>query len=573
MARGKDTTGRITVYRLKEKAELGTARVEGYERVAEGTESASGYRYALWFGDYGTYTPDWFPPFKGVAKTTPKVRQAGFVLLVNTSDATYSCTGGLGYHRLLECFRIEPRFGIAVAKKILAVPELRGLVQKDASGIVNNLDRVFRGTYNPEGDIDNLHRVLTTLRASFSKDSAKYAEIGSRIRAGDSLAANKARDFEGIFAFIRSVDDLWKSDEPGIAIPELEHISTKHEPDLLRKLKQELATMIRDGHTAPSPTPLPLFLDNIGMGYLPDRAIEYKVIRNRKATICASHTEVFDVLGGILEAYTGHADLLYSELEATNIRIKFDDSEGFQKKAKPVMHYICGDVVLDGEAYFVNNGLWFRANEDFIKKIDHELDQVKYVSPGELDLKDWTESGKTAERTYNLKHKKDGIVVLDCRLVKIDQESGPIEFCDLLHHGDDERICLVHVKNACGAALRALFAQGYVSAQLYSESDEFRDKVHSADVKGKDGLSDEERKVLAGLSEFGKPMFTVVYAIFDDTPSHAASTISPRTIGEALGKTITLFAKIDLLGRVQAIRAMGYHVAVTRIPPYPKKTS
>jgi len=127
MAQRTDTTSRITVYRLKDKQELSTVSISHCRKVAEGTEAQTAFEYALWFADFGEYTPNWYPPFKTITNTRPVAKQSGFVLLVNTPNATYGCTGGLGYHKLLECFKIEPRFGITLAKKVMAVVNLKGL--------------------------------------------------------------------------------------------------------------------------------------------------------------------------------------------------------------------------------------------------------------------------------------------------------------------------------------------------------------------------------------------------------------------------------------------------------------
>ena len=557
-----DTTGRMTVYRLKTQEVLDAASVDGYDKVAAGIEEQSQFQYTLWFGDFGLRTPDWFPPFNSIVEEAPKVKQAGFVLLVNTATATYACTGGLGYHKLLECFPIKPRFGIAVAKKVLAVHNLKGLVQKNASGIVNNLDRAFRGAYNPQGDIDNLHRVLTQLRATFSKNSNEYAQIGSSIRAGDSLVVNKTRDFAGIFAFIKSVDDLWNSDADGLAIPELEHINPKHQKALIARLDQTLAIAIRS-IAQPGPRP-DLFLNNVGMGYLPDRVVEYTVCYHRTRSTHATYEEVFDELAHILADAEAEEGELHAELEAINLRLKFDDD--YENAYKPMLQYICGDIVLDGEAYFISNGLWFKANADFIAKINAELDELLYLPPGDLLLQDWL--GGEDEDAFNTKHTANGFVLLDKHLVRVPQERGPIEFCDLLLENNGS-IKLIHVKHACGAELRALFAQGYVSAQLYSESQEFREKVHVSDIDMQDDLTAPQKTMLANLAGRPKRDLQVVYAIYDDSDGHQADTTNPAKVSKIFGSTITLFAKIDLLGRVQAIRSMGYSVALTRIPPYP----
>jgi uncharacterized protein (TIGR04141 family) len=565
MARRKDTTNRITVYRLKEKQDLATVSVSGFDKVAEGPEAQTAFEYILWFGDFSEYTPTWYPPFRKITSTAPVARQSGFVLLLNTSNATYGCTGGLGFHKLLECFKIEPRFGITLAKKVMAMVNLKGLVQKDASGIVNNLDRVFRGTYNPQGDIDNLHRVLTNIRASFQKGSEKYTEIGASIRAGDSLAANGAKDFSEIFSFIKRIDELWNDDDQGLSIPELEHINPRHEKPLIDKLNQVLACEILQCRTNDQEERPNLFLDNIGMGYLPDRVVQYTIIHHRNQHDFSTYQEVFQKLAEVLAECDGEDDLLYTTLESVRIKLTFDDD--FVNKPKPILQYICGDVVLNNEAYFINNGLWFKANANFIGRVNAELDEVLYLSPDKFSLQEWNSTED--ESAYNSKHAGSVLVVLDRHLIRIQQESGPIEFCDLLYHQEDNPVAIIHVKKATGAALRALFAQGYVSAQLYSESDEFRQKVHTAQVDGSDDLSQQDKNELAALAQRHKRDLRIVYAIYDNTPSHSLEDAKVETVTEALGAALTLFAKIDLLGRVQAVRSLGYDVAMTRIKPYP----
>ena len=128
---------------------------------------------------------------------------------------------------------------------------------------------------------------------------------------------------------------------------------------------------------------------------------------------------------------------------------------------------------------------------------------------------------------------------------------------------------LIHVKHAYGAALRALFAQGFVSAQLYSESIEFKDAVQNVRFTESTGLSDTAKNMLKRLADRQRREIKIVFAIFDDRPSHKVSQ-EAATTSEKLYGTLTTFAKVDLLGRVDSIRSKGYDVAVTRIKPYPQ---
>jgi uncharacterized protein (TIGR04141 family) len=157
---------------------------------------------------------------------------------------------------------------------------------------------------------------------------------------------------------------------------------------------------------------------------------------------------------------------------------------------------------------------------------------------------------------------------MDRQCVVIANEKGPIEFCDLLKVSSD-RILLIHVKPDTGAALRALFAQGFVSARLYAESESFRANIHQGNLKMTDGgLTTSQLSVLKSLEKRHRREMRIVLAIFDDTPSHTVQPGATMT-SEILKGALTTFAKVDLLDRATNIRAMGYDVALCRIKPYP----
>ncbi len=78
-------------------------------------------------------------------------------------------------------------------------------------------------------------------------------------------------------------------------------------------------------------------------------------------------------------------------------------------------------------------------------------------------------------------------------------------------------IYLIHVKHASGAALRSLFAQGFVSSKLYSDDDEFKNKVIQNDFSGPDESEHQILvNVLSELQNKHKRQIGIIYAIYDD---------------------------------------------------------
>lgn len=559
---------RITAYKLKTD-DLDNINFPGYELVKfdDFILSEKKLKYKLFFLKQFSQDADWFKVFSGIKLQINKIPQkmvSGYILVVQLNASFYALTGGVGHSHLKKNYEVEHRFGIDIAEKILSIPEIKGLVQKNTSGNITYLNRVFRGAYNPKGDVNNLKMVLSNVRGKISKDSDFYLSIGKSLNAGDALSVNGAKNLEEIMAFLAKIDDLFHAQGKKISIPQLEPIKKKHYPKLLGDLELQLIEHLCNYNRNNST----LFLDNDEIGYLPDRVVSYEVCFNRKTEQCDTYEEVFECVKTLL-----------SEMESSNEKVRainkiklnltFDDDTS---EKRDLLYFICGDVLYENEVYFINNKYWYKASEEFIERVNEEINNIEYISSDELNLLEWDTSkysGRMAEYNYNLAHKST-YVCLDHKLVKIPSERGGIEFCDLMSKSSNG-VHLLHVKKAHGAALRALFAQGFVSAKFYDEDDEFKKKVLASDLKreGED-LTAQEKNLLNSIKSVNKRNIKIIYSIFDDSPSHIVSTKSNDAL-ENLNGTLTAFAKVDLLDRVNTIRAMGYNVALTRIKPYPIK--
>jgi len=562
-----DIIQKLTVYKLTDVT-LNSVQVPKYKLVGNGTWKANDneFPYRLYFYKTAPQPAKWLPVFQPLnldiaADDCPKTMAAGFILVIQVGTSLYGITGGLGHIDLRKCVSIEYRFGIKLAQRILALPELRGLSQRDTSGIVNALDRVFRGLYNPCGDINNLKRVLTHVRGTLRKQNPLRATIGRSIQASDALTVNGSKTFQEIITFLVEVDYLFTHGHEQITIPQLEYVDKKRHGALLAELESQLVAILAkyDPDTTHS-----LFLDNADIGYLPDRVISYVLHYNRQKHKADTFEEVFERIQSLL-AGIPLADERCAAFRRMNLRVDFDDGNS---ETRSLSYFLCGDIAYNNNVYFLNNEQWYRASDEFIKTMTRELDNIECLDPAVIGLKEWDTSQFPEERDFNAAHKD--MLVLDRHLVKIADEKGGIEFCDLLKTSTDW-IYLVHVKHKTGAALRSLFAQGFVSAKLYAESEEFREKISTGAIgSNSSAITQEEKKMLHNLKKRQRREMRVVFAIFDDVKSHTVSN-GASTTSAVLKGTLSTFAKVDLLCRVTDMRAMGYNVVVSRIKPYPPK--
>ncbi len=563
----KDAINKLTVYKLKQ-AVLDSIEILSFKEVANGKwkMNQEKFHYRLFFHKSGPHTVGWLSVFQKSlkldlkSKDIPESMTSGFILIVQVKKSYYAVTGGVGHFHLRKHLTIEPRFGIDLAQRILSLPELRGLAQRDTSGIVNTMDRIFRGPYNPMGDINNLKRVLTHVRGTLQKTNTLQATVGRSIQASDALTVNGSKTFDDIIKFLIQVDTLWARGKVKLTIPQLEYINKRTNSALLHQLELQLVLML--SRYNPDETHS-LFLDNEDIGYLPDRVVRYELLHNRQKYEANTFVEVFEHVRDLISSLDTN-DEKVEAFHRMNLRVYFDDEN---TESRSLSYFICGDIQYNNDVYFLNHQLWYRASGEFLNIMNAELDNIECMDPSKLKLKEWDRSKYQEEKDFNAAHKN--LLVMDRNLVKVRDEKGGIEFCDLLGVLPDE-IQLIHVKRETGAALRALFAQGFVSARLYSESEEFRAKIHTGKLEYRnEALKKNDLGKLHDLKKRHRREMKVIFAIFDDTKSHAVDS-KATTTSEVLKGTLSTFAKVDLLDRVTTIRAMGYGVAVCRIKPYPK---
>jgi len=563
----KDAINKLTVYKLKQVV-LDSIEIPSFKEVGNGNwkMKQEKFRYCLFFHKNGPRTVGWLSVFQMALnlklnpKDIPETMTSGFILIVQVKKSFYAVTGGVGHFHLRKHLTIEPRFGIDLAQRILSLPELRGLAQRDTSGIVNTMDRIFRGPYNPIGDINNLKRVLTHVRGALQKTNTLQATVGRSIQASDALTVNGSKTFDDIIKFLIQVDDLWVRGKVKLTIPQLEYINKRANGALLEELELQLVLAL--SRYNPDATHS-LFLDNEDIGYLPDRVVRYELLYRRQKHEANTFVEVFEHVRNLISNLDTN-DKKVEAFHRMNLSVYFDDEN---TERRSLSYFICGDIQYNNNVYFLNHQLWYRASDEFLNIMNGELDNIECIDPSKLELKEWNTSKYQEEKDFNAAHKT--LLVMDRNLVKVTGEKGGIEFCDLFRVLSDG-IQLIHVKHETGAALRALFAQGFVSARLYSESEEFRAKIHNGKLEYRnEALKKSDLAKLHDLKKWHRHEMKVIFAIFDDTKSHAVDSKGTAT-SEVLKGTFSTFAKVDLLDRVTTIRAMGYGVAVCRIKPYPK---
>lgn len=228
----------------------------------------------------------------------------------------------------------------------------------------------------------------------------------------------------------------------------------------------------------------------------------------------------------------------FDRLKSQKLFVKYQSSPVFYKKWS-ILNCLVYETELDGKNYVLSAGSWYG--------VDKELSKVvkEYVS--RIDDADITLPlcrHKEVEGDYNLKAAKEaGMILLDCKNIKCEGASSPIEPCDLL---SAERQ-FIHVKKKHNSAsLSHLISQGRISAEAFMGDIKFRRELRK---KVKEQGGDES---LISLDEVRREDYEIVFAIIDssDKPLH---------------ESLPFFTLLNLKRTAEALINYGFKVSKYKI--------
>lgn len=220
-----------------------------------------------------------------------------------------------------------------------------------------------------------------------------------------------------------------------------------------------------------------------------------------------------------------------------------DDSERHSWNARRCLY---GELVLDGDAYCINSGKWYRVNNEFVNQVNQDYSSTSIST---IDFDDFTDDHKT-ENGYSVdfqeKHTND-YIVLDAQNFAYGGGHSKIELCDLL----SKRKELIHIKPYTGSStLSHLFNQAAVSAELVLSDSQFL------------SLANERINEISGSVDFtitDRRAIKVVFGIIHKSPTE----LPP----------IPFFSKVSLRYTKSRLQAFGFDVSIKTIKDVREKKS
>ncbi|AVX87033.1 sporadically distributed protein, TIGR04141 family [Pseudomonas koreensis] len=209
--------------------------------------------------------------------------------------------------------------------------------------------------------------------------------------------------------------------------------------------------------------------------------------------------------------------------------------EHHSNKSWSAYRCLYAEITYGSEQYILRNGIWYRVNQDFVKRIDNylsELTQYQYTLP--------TYNHEREDEYNNYVVANDpNYVLFDKKTIGLGGKNDKIEFCDILRNSRD----LIHVKYyRSSSTLSHLFSQGCVAAEAFVSDKEFRKRLNKK-------LPEEMKLADLDIRPESKK-FCVVYAI---------------AVNREIPKKLPFFSKVTLKNAFRTLRALDFEVNLARI--------
>jgi uncharacterized protein (TIGR04141 family) len=483
-----------------------------------GIDPASGLSGMLYIKPARAASPPWHDFLDAVAdQPLPEYRNqhVSAVMLLQHGGRTFALTFGFGRH-LLEPDSLEPDFGLHVAAGLVDPAEVSvidsRLVQ---TGRLQLRRQASRGATVRDIGLDAEREMLRALNGRVLDRS-----VGTRIGGADSLSLAGSMAVDGLVSRLELFRDTYERKVYRDRFPLLDRWRQVPDVRIRRELDADLVEAIarRDRRLELG---VPEIIDWRGAGFRFNREPEetrhpapelsaYLLTRSRPPTLAHLHDDRL-LLAGVDSDEIAGSWSVYAALEWESQR--------------------------EDRVFFLSEGRWFEIDADFLSRVDGRLGAIDHrgVTRPDFDPREW-------EQDYNerLAAFAPGRLMLDRRFAYFEDEAGQVEICDVFTAERD----LIHIKRDFEAeGLSHLFAQGAVSAELFSFSQPFRERTRALLVS---------KSELADQIPIGTPAarsFRVAFGIISDEP-------------DRVPLQLPVFSRVHLVQMADFIERQGFRLTV-----------
>lgn len=468
--------------------------------------------------------PPWWKSYFGIQKELYQVSKGALVFLP-AGQRCFALSFGHVFHNLKD-ESCEYDFGLRVTLNSVDPSELKstdvlepGMARRQRTQISVASDLTFF-------DLDHDSTVLKNLTG---KVKAEHEHLFKQATGSKNLRISSSVSPEELKQMCEKLLELYESDEYKKTFPDIQNIIPVRDPQTIEELNKKLIEALREGSED-------LYLA------IPD-IVDYT--DNTYATFSgAGKSYIYDDV--FLDRYYEYLESNNFERSAIDInklkkshKLLLTDEDGNPRETYSLFKCFIYSTSL-GEArketYHLNEGDWYKVDNDYIDKLNDYLDQLC----GNLGLPDFNHG---SEGDYN-----EAVAANDPRFLCLDKKNislpgqNSVEPCDL-YSVDNGSAVFHHIKRSTfSAKLSHLFNQGVASIELLKLENRPVDKLKS--IIEEIAAEDEKNRFKEPL-ELEEARFRVEYGIITHKDKEAKS------------ENLPLFSRIILRRVMKHMRIIG----------------
>lgn len=511
----------MTIYLAKEKNIDDKDIIKEMDNLTLVTVSLSGAQSAvLYIRKAQPHPPAWAGIFADHIdkKLIGNSSSPGAVLVIEIPKAKFLMTFGLGRH-LIKDIHIQRDYGLKVALNSIGEDKLRCIDKASHERTpLNSRTQASKGVDIFELALNTEVDLLTAITGS-----SKVEMFGAQITGRDALTLSVKDGLEGFCDILKETHTFYEKEDYKKCFGWVDNFRRIKDVALNEKLDSNLVNLLRND-SAPSNCWLsePEIIDW-------EITALYVLQKKRKRTVYYPELR----LNKLLEIIKAKNNAFTIDDFRKNPISLVDDNYNLLKSWS-AYNCLYAEISHNNCLYILQNGSWFNVENDFVKKVNSAISQID-VYGHILPIYDHGNEGAYNEAVSQ----QDGYIKMDNKNIAHGGGRSSIEYCDLVRNGKD----LIHVKRGTASSkLSHLFAQGEVSAELFSGDSEFRKKLNEK-------LPDELKVNV--IDRPNTPDYKIVYAIVDEKPGELS---------------LPFFSKVRLKNAHYHVNnLLGYQMAICKI--------
>ncbi|MCX4179835.1 sporadically distributed protein, TIGR04141 family [Enterobacter sp. HSTU-ASh6] len=447
-----------------------------------------------------------------------KCQSESAVIVLSFNGYLFLMTFGGGHHKVKKD-SIERDFGLRVTLNSVDPDKLKSLDKSNyQDSPLNTRNQSAKEVDISSLNIDSELEILSTLTGKSNVEI-----FGEIVTGKDSLTIIPPLGINSIRSILEEALARFKSKLPK-EFEWIDNISKVKDKMLCDVLELELNERLIDDNKN----------DNfwIGEPELVDWSLQIGYVIGRVSSRAPIHqTLSFDILKDYINS-TGQI-LSCDSLKRINIHIIKENETTYDSWS--AYNCLYAEVTSNDELYILRNGTWYTVNIDFVASVDRAL---KNLMPYDIELPLYNHEREEQYNEFVCESLED-CLVLDKKLIYHGGKGSKFEFADILRKGSE----FIHVKYyRSSSTLSHLFAQAYVSLELFVSDPEFRTKLNK--------LLPDEIKLKDVNKRPDTQKFVVIYAI---------------AINRPIPNKLPLFSKITLKNTVRSLENLGFTIKIAQV--------